>query len=217
MTQTSDGDLVGAAVLDRDGRAGRIVAPPTPSTGADGDAVLIEFAHGRTVLLGRNLLIPEGDGAFRLPVSADELEPPSGEGAVREVQVGGVEVIPLVEERARVAKRRVVTGVVRVQKRVHEWEEVVDEPLTRVRVDVEHRPVNIWVHTPPPVRTEGDTTVIPLLEEVLVVQRRLRVTEEVRITRRRERFRAPQRVVLRREEAEVERLAADEARDKAAD
>jgi uncharacterized protein (TIGR02271 family) len=217
VTQTSDGGLVGAAVLDRDGRPGRIVAPPTPSAGADGDAVLIEFAHGRTLLLDRNLLIPEGDGAFRLPVSADELEPPSGAGAVREVQVGGVEVIPLVEERARVAKRRVVTGAVRVQKRVREWEEVVDEPLTRVRVDVERRPINIWVHTPPPVRIEGDTTVIPLLEEVLVVQRRLRVTEEVRITRRRERFRAPQRVVLRREEAEVERLAADEARDKAAD
>ena len=202
MTQTSDSGLVGAAVLDRDGRPGRIVAPPTPSAGADGDAVLIEFAHGRTLLLDRNLLISEGDGAFRLPVSADE-----------EVQVGGVEVIPLVEERARVAKRRVVTGAVRVQKRVREWEEVVDEPLTRVRVDVERRPINIWVHTPPPVRIEGDTTVIPLLEEVLVVQRRLRVTEEVRITRRRERFRAPQRVVLRREEAEVERLAAAEARD----
>jgi uncharacterized protein (TIGR02271 family) len=217
VTQTSDGDLVGAAVLDRDGRAGRIVAPPTPSAGADGDAVLIEFAHGRTVLLGRDLLIPEGDGVFRLAVSADELEPPSGGGAAREVRVGEVEVIPLVEERARVDKRRVVTGGVRVRKRVREREEVVDEPLTRVRVDVEHRPVNIWVHTPPPVRTEGDTTVIPLLEEVLVVQRRLRVTEEVRITRRRESFRAPQRVVLRREEAEVERLAADEIRDEPAD
>ena len=217
MTQTSKRDLVGAAVLDRDGRAGRIVAPPTPPAGAGGDAVLIEFAHGRTVLLGRDLLIPEGDGVFRLAVSADELEPTSGGGAAREVQVGGVEVIPLVEERARVDKRRVVTGGVRVQKRVREREEIVDEPLTRVRVDVEHRPVNIWVHTPPPVRTEGDTTVIPLLEEVPVVQRRLRVTEEVRITRRRERFRAPQRVVLRREEAEVERLAADEARDEQAD
>jgi uncharacterized protein (TIGR02271 family) len=217
VTQTSGGDLVGASVRDRDGHAGRIVAPPTPSTGADGDAVLIEFTHGRTVLLDRDLLIPEGDGAFRLSVSADELEPTSGGGAASEVQVGEVEIIPLVEERARVTRRRVVTGGVRVRKRVREREEVVDEPLTRVRVDVEHRPVNIWVHTPPPVRTEGDTTVIPLLEEVLVVQRRLRVTEEVRITRRRERFRAPQRVVLRREEAEVERLAADEAWDEPAD
>ena len=211
MTQTSGGDLVGASVRDRDGHAGRIVAPPTPSTGADGDAVLIEFAHGRTVLLDRDLLIPEGDGAFRLSVSADELESPSGGGAVREVRVGEVEVVPLVEERARVDKRHVVTGGVRVRKRVRAWEEVVDEPLTRVRVDVERRPINIWVHTPPPVRTEGDTTVIPLLEEVLVVRRRLRVTEEIRITRRRESFRAPRHVVLRREEAEVERLAADEA------
>lgn len=210
MTGTSGGDLVGTAVVDRDGRPGRIITPPASPAGA-GAAVLIEFAHGRTVLLNRDLLIPEADGTFRLPVSADELGPSQGGPAVRGVQVGEAEVIPLMEERARVTKRRVVTGGVRVRKRVREREAVVDEPLTRLRVEVERRPVNVWVHTPPPVRTEGDTTVIPLLEEVLVVRRRLRVTEEIRITRRRESFRAPRHVVLRREEAEVERLAADEA------
>ncbi len=212
MTGTSGGDLVGAVVVDRDGRPGRIITPPAPPASAD-DAVLIEFIHGRTVLLSRDLLIPEADGTFRLPVAADELGRAQDGPAVREVQVGEAEVIPLMEERARVIKRRVVTGGVRVRKRVREREEVVDEPLTRVRVEVERRPVNVWVHTPPPVRTEGATTVIPLLEEVLVVRRRLRVTEELRITRRRESFRAPQHVVLRREEAEVERVAADEAPD----
>jgi uncharacterized protein (TIGR02271 family) len=212
VTGASSGDLVGAVVIDRDGRPGRIVAPPASGAGAD-DAVLIEFAHGRTVLLSRDLLIPEADGTFRLPVSAGELDPPQGGPTVREVQAGETEIVPLLEEYARVTKRRVVTGGVRVRKRVRAREEVVDEPLTRRRVEVERRPMNVWVHTPPPTRTEGDTTVIPLLEEVLVVRRRLRVTEEVRITVRRESFRAPQRVVLRREEAEVERLAAAEARD----
>jgi uncharacterized protein (TIGR02271 family) len=212
MTPTSDSDLVGAAVVDRDGRRGRVVAPPAASAGDD-RAVLIEFADGRTVLVGRDLLVPEAEGTLRLPMGADELDPPPDAPARREPRVGETEVIPVADERARVTKRRVVVGGVRVRKSVHEREEVVDEPLTRVRVEVERQPVNMWVDTPPPVRTEGDTIVVPLLEEVLVVQRRLRVTEEVRIIRHRESFRAPQRVVLRREEAEVERLAADEAPD----
>jgi uncharacterized protein (TIGR02271 family) len=215
MSQTNDSDLVGTAVVDRDGRRGRIVAPPASpaaaSSAEDDSAVLIEFAHGRTVLIGRGFLVLETDGTLRLPMGVDELDSLLDEPATRDVWIDETEVIPLAEEQVRVTKRRVVTGGVRVRKHVREWEEVVDEPLTRVRVDVERRPVNVWADTPPPVRTEGDTIVVPLLEEVVVAERRLRVTEEVRITRRRESFRAPQRVVLRREEAEVERVAAEEA------
>ena len=59
---------------------------------------------------------------------------------------------------------------------------------------------------PVPVRQEGLTTIITLLEEV-VVEKRLRATEEVRITKRRAHPSRPlQHVTLRREEAVVERL-----------
>jgi stress response protein YsnF len=58
---------------------------------------------------------------------------------------------------------------------------------------------------PVPVRQEGLTTIITLLEEV-VVEKRLRATEEVRITKRRTTRQASQHVTLRREEAVVERL-----------
>jgi stress response protein YsnF len=61
---------------------------------------------------------------------------------------------------------------------------------------------------PVPVRQEGLTTIITLLEEVVVVEKRLRATEEVRITRRRTVRQASQHVTLRREEAVVERLDA---------
>ena len=55
------------------------------------------------------------------------------------------------------------------------------------------------------MRSEEDTLIIPVLEEVLVVEKRLLLKEEVRITKREETH-TPQRVTLRREEAAVERI-----------
>jgi stress response protein YsnF len=116
------------------------------------------------------------------------------------------EVIPVVEERAVILKRKKLTGGLRVRTVVRESEEVIDEPLTTDEVEVERVSVGRWVEAPVPVRQEGETTIITLLEEVAVVEKRLRATEEVRITRRRTVRQAPQHVTLRREEAVVERL-----------
>ena len=118
------------------------------------------------------------------------------------------ETVPVVEERAVVLKRKKVAGAVRVRTVVREEEEVVDEPLRAEQVEVERVPVDQWVAAPVPVRQEGETTVITLHEEVVVVEKRLRATEEVRITKRRATRRASERVTLRREEAVVERLDA---------
>jgi stress response protein YsnF len=116
------------------------------------------------------------------------------------------EVIPLVEERAVILKRKKVTGGLRVRTVVRESEEVIDQPLTTEEIEVERVPVGRWVEAPVPVRQEGETTIITLLEEVVVVEKRLRAIEEVRITRRRTTRQAAQHVTLRREEAVVERL-----------
>jgi uncharacterized protein (TIGR02271 family) len=116
------------------------------------------------------------------------------------------EVIPVVEERAVVVKQKKLTGGLRVRTIVHEDEEVIDEPLTAEEVEVERVPLDRWVDAAIPVRQEGLTTIITLLEEVVVVDKRLRAIEEVRITKRRTTRQASQRVTLRREEAMVERL-----------
>jgi stress response protein YsnF len=60
-------------------------------------------------------------------------------------------------------------------------------------------------------RQEGETLIIPVLEEVLVVERRLRLKEEVRITRQQRTVHTPQSVVLKTYEVQVERF--DENRD----
>ena len=116
------------------------------------------------------------------------------------------EVIPVVEEQAVVLKRKKLTGGLRVRTVVHEDEEVINKPLTTEEVEVERVPLDRWVKAPIPVRQEGETTIITLLEEVAVVEKRLRATEEVRITKRRTTRQTSQHVTLRREEAVVERL-----------
>ena len=127
------------------------------------------------------------------------------------------EVVPIVEETAVVYKERVVTETVRLHKRVHEEEEVLDIPVQAEAIEVERVPVDRWIDGPAAVRHEGDTTVYPVVEEVLVVEKRLRLVEEVRVTHRRATHHAREQVVLRREEIVVERDAAPEGPDRGHD
>jgi hypothetical protein len=73
-------------------------------------------------------------------------------------------------------------------------------------VHVERRRIGEPVASAPDVRYEGDTMIIPVLEEVLVVEKRLMLQEEIRVTRHRSAVRTPQRVTLRSEQARVERI-----------
>jgi uncharacterized protein (TIGR02271 family) len=93
-------------------------------------------------------------------------------------------VIPVREETLDVQQHRVETGGVRVTKVVHEREEVVTAPRVREEVTVERVTLNRMVDAPVPMRQEGDTLIISLLEEVVVVEKRLMVKEELRITTR---------------------------------
>ena len=116
--------------------------------------------------------------------------------------------IPLAAERVLVGTRVRRTGVVRVSTRVERRTTVVDPPLRRQRIEIRRRRVDRFVDRPPEVRREGDTLIVPIVEEVLTT--RLKIVEEVAITMRRSVERRPQRVELRRETAIVERLASNE-------
>ena len=82
----------------------------------------------------------------------------------------------------------------------------VDADGWRQTVEVERVPVNRPVDAVQDVRVEGDVTVIPVYEEVLVLQKQLVLREEVRLTTRRDRVAGPERVTLRRQRVEIERL-----------
>lgn len=117
--------------------------------------------------------------------------------------------VPVVEEDVIVEKRPVATGKVQVRKRITERQETVDLPLMKEHVDVRRVVVDRPVEAIPEVRREGDTIVIPIVEEVLVVEKRLVLKEELHVTRRRSVERHEENVTLRRQETEVQRVEPD--------
>jgi len=115
--------------------------------------------------------------------------------------------VPVVAEVATLRKERIDTGRgVRINKTIIEREEVVDEPLEHDELLVERVEINqvVNLETLPSVRQEGDVTIGPVLEEILVTEKRTLLKEELRITRVRRQVHEPQRVVLRSEVVEAE-------------
>jgi len=115
-------------------------------------------------------------------------------------------VVPVLMEELEVQKRVIETGKVRITTQVHEREALVDEPLWREEVEVTHVPIQRVVDAPLPIREEHGTLIVPILEEVLVVEKRLMLKEEIHIRTHRVETRQPQQVTLRREEVGVERV-----------
>lgn len=120
-------------------------------------------------------------------------------------------VLPLVEETLRVDVHERVSGRVRVRTATDIVEELARADLRSESVDITRVPVDRPVDAPPEVRTEGDVVIVPIVEEVLVVEKRLILREELHIRRSVTTEHVEMPVKLRRQQAIVERSAADEA------
>ena len=102
-------------------------------------------------------------------------------------------VIPVIQEQAT-AYKRVKTGKVRISKHVREYEELVDIPHFQEEVKVERVPVDQFVETAPGAGTEGDVTIIPILEEKYILEKKLVLVEELHIRKERNESHQPQKV-----------------------
>src|SRR5215470_13402237 len=88
------------------------------------------------------------------------------------------DTLRLYEEGLSVDKSRVETGRVRVRVVTKERQETVEAPLTREHYEIERVPVGREIEAIPPRRQEGDVTVVPVVEEVIVMRRKLVLKEE---------------------------------------
>ena len=113
-------------------------------------------------------------------------------------------VIPVLQETARIERRQVEAGLVRIHKTVSEREDVVEALLMQEDLHVERVPINRVVAQAPPVREEEDVLIVPVMEEVLVVEKRLMLKEELRIRRDRGERPVRETVRLRTEKVTVE-------------
>jgi len=115
-------------------------------------------------------------------------------------------IVPVVAEQLHVDAVPVLKGGVRVVKRVVEQEYLIDQELRRDHVEVKRVKVNRVVDGPQQAVQSGNTTIIPIVEEVLRIERQWVVTEEIHLTRTEETGVHQEKIVLNREEATVERF-----------
>ena len=113
---------------------------------------------------------------------------------------------PLYAEDLTVSKRQIAGEMVQVGTVTRETESLVDEMLNHERVQIDRIPVGRQVDAVPPIRQEGDTTILPVVEETVVVERRLILTEEIHIRRLHVSERHQEAVILRKQEAVITRI-----------
>ncbi|WP_082489177.1 YsnF/AvaK domain-containing protein [Dyadobacter sp. Leaf189] len=121
------------------------------------------------------------------------------------------QVIPVIEEKLVVTTELVETGSVTVSKKVVEEQVQFDEHITSEQLLVERKEINRYVDTAPPaIRQEGDVTIISVMKEVLVVEKRLMLVEEVHITKQQQQTPQHFSETLRKEQISVSRNHPDQ-------
>jgi uncharacterized protein (TIGR02271 family) len=135
--------------------------------------VFVQLDDGTSLLVPRDALVQQEDGNYHLILHSAMLDRRDAGGEVRESPF----VIPVLQEVLDVHTRQVETGCVRICKSVHAHEEVVDPPLWRDEVVIERVPINRVVEGPMSMRSEDDTLITSMLEEGLVIEKRLLLTE----------------------------------------
>jgi len=115
----------------------------------------------------------------------------------------GEEKLPLVEEVLNVEKQQ-TSRKVRVHTKLEIVEKRIEEELITEQVVVTRKTVNAYVDAAPTIRTVGDLTIIPVLEEVLVLEKKLLLKEEIHIQRKEIRETVVETVPVRKQRAVIE-------------
>lgn len=115
------------------------------------------------------------------------------------------DVLQIVTETATLEKRDVLTAHVRVSTRTETVDELVSSDLERSDVSVTRVPIDREIDEVPAVRTEGDVTIIPVVEEILVVEKRLVLREEIHLRQTTSSQSVEVPVSLRKQHAVIER------------
>lgn len=211
-------------VIDERGEVGFIDLTLKPQNAASEHLRAVRLGDGATVIVTAERLTAVDANNYRFAGSfrdahRDDAAHPAAlhntnqqNSAAIDAQMNerGQIVVPLMAEEIHVGKKIVETGGVRVHKTVREEVRTINEPTVREHLDIERVEVNRFVETAPGVRYEGEVMIVPVLEEVVVTQKRLLLREEIRLTRRREEVSIPQQYTLRREEINLAKIDADD-------
>jgi uncharacterized protein (TIGR02271 family) len=185
---------IGATVLAGDGEVGtleNVVADP--ATG-EPSVLVVRPRDGGPPLDIPLAVVDEtasSPGAIRLAVDREALGVTTTTATTSQGFTGVLDepgdrlVLPVHEEVLVPTTHEVQVGTVRIEKRVETVpvETTVDAMLDEIQI--QRVAVDRPVASAPAPRHEGDTLVIPVVEEVVVTEKRLVLREEIRVTRRR--------------------------------
>lgn len=173
-----------AEIVGPGGRRGYIVGPSESNPGE----VAIAWDDGRELSIPASSLHRAADGSWRVERISEQ------------------QIVPVLSEELNIRRRKRETGTVRVGTETTEHQETVSMPLTRDRAHVRRVIIDKQVDRVPPIRREGDTIILPVVEEVAVVEKRLILKEELHVSRSRTTEQHEQTVTLREEHPAVERI-----------
>jgi stress response protein YsnF len=125
-------------------------------------------------------------------------------GDPSEIGISEVQVLPLHKEDVAVSKR-VRKTLVRASRTTTTRDIAVEEDLRHDHVVVERVAIGRIVDAVSPIRQEGDVTILSVVEEIVVVERRLMLKEEVRLRRVQTTGRHVETVTLREQGVTVTR------------
>lgn len=198
----------GAAVATDTGMAGTIteVLPDFPD--AEG-GVRIAWDGGHTTVVPRRALSVERDRILvRTDVAAHTAETHTKK-ATETGRVGAESediVVPVIEERLSTDARWREAGSVTLHLRTEEMPETVAEYVTREELEIEEVAVGrlLAEGEMPTQREEGDVTIIPVVEERLVMVKQRVLAKEVRISKRSRTETREVTETVRRQRVEIE-------------
>lgn len=115
-------------------------------------------------------------------------------------------VIPVIREELEAEVVPVATGGIRVTKRLESHDEILEQELRKSHVEVKRVKTERVVDGPQPAKRVGNTLIVPVVSEVLHVEKQWVVTEEIHITELETRETVQNKVTLNGEQAEIERV-----------
>lgn len=185
---------VGMQVITEDGPLGSVASVPrvdTDDATSQNDVIVLASQDNAGPGVEEFLRVPhtmidrvEHDALY---LNVDRRSVPRASAAVaathRLKASGSKLTVQAWEEVVDVQPRVVERGVVRIQKKIDEF---LDEQTVRLRqneVQVERVPVDEVISDYIEPYMDGDVYVVPVIEEEIVIQRRLRLKEELRVHR----------------------------------
>lgn len=115
--------------------------------------------------------------------------------------------LQVLQEELNVDKEVVDSGKVYINKKVVEENKKISVPVSHEEVEVTRIAVNRIVDTAPQIRHEGNITIIPVIKEVPVIEKKLMLVEEIHVTKHVIEEKEERTIPLRKEEVDIQKYS----------